>query len=57
MYLGLHTTFSGSACAAATMDQTGVVKLKLMEYSHGSLAAEEDDRKQLSSLASGWPNN
>jgi len=43
----LHIALSANHCIAAAMKSDGSVKLKLMEYTHGSLNSSEDDRKWL----------
>lgn len=47
----LHIALSANHCIAAAMKSDGSVKLKLMEYTHGSLNSSEDDPKHGAAIA------
>ncbi|OCL01533.1 hypothetical protein AOQ84DRAFT_443946 [Glonium stellatum] len=47
----LHIALSANHCVAAAMQSDGSVKLKSMEYTHGSLNSSEDDPKHGAAIA------
>ncbi|KAF2833269.1 hypothetical protein CC86DRAFT_365215, partial [Ophiobolus disseminans] len=47
----LHVAFSPNHCIAVCMQHDGNVKLRSMEYQHGSLSAEDDDPRHSAALA------
>lgn len=48
----LYVALSPNHCMAACMQQDGTIKLRSMEYTHGSLSSDEDDLKHSSAVAS-----
>lgn len=47
----LHFTFSPSHCIAVCMQQEGTLKLRTVEYQHGTLATDDDDPRHSAALA------
>lgn len=47
----LHMAFSPNHCMAVCMSQEGTVKLRSMEYQHGSLSTDDDDARHSAALA------
>ncbi|KAF2198211.1 hypothetical protein GQ43DRAFT_443542 [Delitschia confertaspora ATCC 74209] len=47
----LQVSFSPNHCMAAGLQHDGTIKLKAMEYTHGSLNSEEDDPKHAAAVA------
>ncbi|KAF2866785.1 mediator complex, subunit Med16 [Massariosphaeria phaeospora] len=46
-----HIALSPNYCMAVCMQQDGVIKLRSMEYTHGSLATDEEDARHYAALA------
>ncbi|KAF2266920.1 hypothetical protein CC78DRAFT_566632 [Lojkania enalia] len=47
----LHTALSPNHCMAACLQQDGIIKLRSMEYSYGTLASDESDARHSAALA------
>ncbi|KAF1840922.1 uncharacterized protein K460DRAFT_194674 [Cucurbitaria berberidis CBS 394.84] len=47
----LHVAFSPNHCMAVCMQQEGAIKLRSMEYQHGTLATDDDDPRHAAALA------
>jgi len=47
----LHVAFSQNYCMAACMQQDGSIKIRSMEYQHGSLATDDNDAHHSAALA------
>ncbi|KAF2743145.1 hypothetical protein M011DRAFT_411182 [Sporormia fimetaria CBS 119925] len=47
----LYAALSPNHCIAACMQEDGTLKLRTMEYTHGSLSSSEDDPKHAAALA------
>ncbi|KAF2034910.1 hypothetical protein EK21DRAFT_97118 [Setomelanomma holmii] len=47
----LHVSFSPNHCIAVCMQQDGTIKLRSMEYQHGTLSTDDDDPRQSAALA------
>lgn len=47
----LHIAFSPNHCIAVCMQQDGPVKLRTMDYQHGTIATDDDDPRHLAALA------
>ncbi|KAJ4367457.1 Mediator of RNA polymerase II transcription subunit 16 [Neocucurbitaria cava] len=47
----LHTAFSPNHCMAACMQQEDAIKLRSIEYQHGTLATDDEDPRHSAALA------
>ncbi|KAH8731138.1 mediator complex, subunit Med16 [Phaeosphaeriaceae sp. PMI808] len=47
----VHVAFSPSNCMAVCMQQDGTIKLRSMEYQHGTLSTDDDDPRHSAALA------
>ncbi|CAO2650518.1 Nn.00g018100.m01.CDS01 [Neocucurbitaria sp. VM-36] len=47
----LHVAFSPNHCMAVCMQQEGAIKLRSIEYQHGTLTADDDDSRHSAALA------
>ncbi|KAH3952700.1 mediator of RNA polymerase II transcription subunit 16 [Parastagonospora nodorum] len=47
----LHVALSPSHCIAVCMQQDGTIKLRSMEYQHGTLSSDDDDPRHSAALA------
>jgi mediator of RNA polymerase II transcription subunit 16 len=47
----LHMTLSPAYCMAACMQQDGTIKLRTLEYQHGTLSTDDDDPRNSAALA------